>query len=112
MAAHGQGELADIDIGRDQRPMPANIELFVGCEDTLVENFKRGFQKRWPGPLQDHGALLRKAGGEPPRNLSPEQGTDPAAMKMRIYSFSVSRHPSLIGANGPILQRLIRMSYW
>ena len=67
MAAHRKAELANINIGRDDRPVPAYIELVVGSEYTLVENLKRGFQERWTGPLQDHRPFLRKAGGDLPR---------------------------------------------
>jgi hypothetical protein len=54
MAAHRQAKLADINIGRDDRPVPAHIELIIGGEDTLIEDFKRRFQKRRTRPRQDH----------------------------------------------------------
>jgi hypothetical protein len=44
MAAHGEAELADVNIGRDERSVPAHIELVVRGEYTLVENLERGFQ--------------------------------------------------------------------
>src|SRR6266567_7983209 len=68
MAADGQGELVDINIGRDDRPVPAHIKLIVGGEYTLVKDLKRGFQKRWTSPLQDHLTFLRKAGSNLPRS--------------------------------------------
>src|SRR5260370_34004359 len=54
MAAHRQAKLADINIGRDDRPVPAHIELILAGEDTLIEDVERRFQKRRTRPLQDH----------------------------------------------------------
>ena len=66
MAAHGQAELVNVDLGRNERPMPAYVKLIVGGEDAFVEDLKRSFQKRRTGPLQDHRSLLRKGGGDRP----------------------------------------------
>src|SRR5689334_17383025 len=43
MAAHRQPERTDIDRGRDDRPVPADIEPVVRCEDRLIEHFEGRF---------------------------------------------------------------------
>jgi hypothetical protein len=63
MTTDGQTELANIDIGRDHRPVPADIELIVGGDYTFVEDLKWRLQRRRPGPLQDHRPFLRKGLG-------------------------------------------------
>src|ERR1700687_4097680 len=66
VATYRQCELVDIDIDRNHRPVPAHIELIVWGEYAFVENFKRRFQQRWTGPLQDHRPFLWKGGRDLP----------------------------------------------
>ena len=63
MAVHGQAEFVDVDRGGDHGPMPADIELIVGREDALIEDFERRFEQRRARTLQNHRALLRKGRG-------------------------------------------------
>ena len=58
MTAHRQAELVDVDIGRDYGPVPADVELFVRREDTLVEYLERRLQQRWPRSLQGSSRLF------------------------------------------------------
>ena len=54
LESRGKTELLDVHIGRNDRPVPADIETIVGGKDPGIEYFKRSFQQRRPGPLQDH----------------------------------------------------------
>jgi DMSO/TMAO reductase YedYZ molybdopterin-dependent catalytic subunit len=48
MAAHRQAECPHLDLGRDERPVPAHVEPVVG-EHRLIEDFERRFEQRRAG---------------------------------------------------------------
>src|SRR5258708_35363562 len=62
MAAHRQAEAIDIDLGWNDRPMPAHEEPVVRREDRLIEYIERRFEQRRPSALQDERPLLGKGG--------------------------------------------------
>jgi hypothetical protein len=64
VAAHHQPKTLDVDLGGNERPVPAHEEAVVGREQRAVEHFERRFEQRRASALQDHLPLLRKAGGE------------------------------------------------
>src|SRR6516164_10324854 len=66
MTTDRQTEGTHIDLGGDDRPMPADVELVVRCQDRLVEHFERGFQQRRARTLEDERPLVGKARGDRP----------------------------------------------
>src|ERR1700754_85450 len=60
MAAHRKAEGVDVDLGRNDGPVPADVELVVGGEDAAVEDLERRLEQRRPRALQDHRRLLRE----------------------------------------------------
>src|SRR6266567_1536052 len=63
---HRQPEGTDSDLGGDDRPVPANVELVVRCEDRLIEHFERRFEQRRARALKDERPLLGKSRGDRP----------------------------------------------
>ena len=66
MPAHCQPEGLDIDLGRDDRPVPAHVEPVVGREDRLIENLERRFEQRRAGALKDECPFLGKGRSDGP----------------------------------------------
>ena len=67
MPPHGELERAHVDLCRDDRPMPADVELIVRREHALVEDVPRSLQQGRARPLQDHRSLLWKGCRDRPR---------------------------------------------
>jgi len=71
MAADAELERVDVDLRRDDGPVPAHIEFVVRREHALVENGPWRFQERRARPLQDHdpfcaNAVVRGGASGPP----------------------------------------------
>src|ERR1700722_6175465 len=57
---HRQPEGIDVDLGRDDRPVPTHEKLVVWGEDAAIEYFEWRFEQGRSSPLQNHLPLLRK----------------------------------------------------
>ena len=66
MAVHRQPEGSDIDLGRNDRPVPAHEKPVVRREDRSIEHFERRFKQRRSRALQDERPLLGKGCGHQP----------------------------------------------
>ena len=75
MPMHDQQERADIDLGWDDRPVPADVEPIVRRQDRLIEDFERRFEKRRACTPQDQRDLLGDCRGNQPRDRPARQGS-------------------------------------
>src|SRR6266540_2236292 len=75
MAAHRKAEAVDGDLGRNDGPVPADVELVVGREDAAVEDLERRLEQRRPRALQDHRRLLREGRRQRPSRGPPGSGS-------------------------------------
>jgi hypothetical protein len=53
MAVHAQAEAIDVDLRRNDGPMPADIELIVRRDDPLVVDLERRLQQGRPRALEN-----------------------------------------------------------